>query len=1298
MSVGSTFAGPLLPGPDWLDLRLRIVWGSGASRRWSGSIRLDQGGFSEFRLLGLEADEPGSMRPAARLVSIDQPGPRAYDGIDLRVVAPRTARLLVELTPQGEEQQRRTFEMPLSELIDQFRKEPLDDQENRLLIRRQPGDKLRVTLDQRDNLVFSPGEQLVFHVQPHELGGQSAANRCRLGLVHRSTGNEVWTAQHDLRTNGAGFEPLGPLTLDLPAEEGVYDLVIGLVQRRLTTPFGRLRSILERKVQLVVIGQQPPSATTGDWRQIAEIDASSGNWWERMTRIPNLLPGFSQGPIHNGLVRQTQWNGRPMMELSVNGWQAYPLPIDRVGQPHVVVVEYPRQGPQSLGISIVEPDAAGKVLPIGLDSGVAVEDSADAGDSTHEHRLIFWPRTRTPLLLLTNRHSSRPAVFGAIRLLAGPEALPAAGATAGSTVGPVAGSTAGPAALSASGERLRQLVAYFDKPLFPENFSAAEVLDEQSGQTLDDWQTFYQGGRRLMEYLRHVGYQSAVVSVYCEGGTLYPSRVLEPTPKYDTGIFLGSGQDPLPKDALEMLFRMFDREGLTLVPALHFSGRLPELERLRREPADGQAGWELIDEEGRTWVQRHGTRAGQAPYYNPLDERVQQAMRRVVDELVARYAHHPSFGGIALQLGPETYTQFPGLLWGLDDQTIARFEQQRKVDVPGSGPGRFAQRAEYLRTTGRSQWQQWRSEGLARLHQQILEDMLRRRPAARLYLASADVLTSQHAQQALLPNITGKPDARGVLLQFGLDPELYQQRPGLIFLRPQRIAPPSALPEQAINLEVAQSVQLDELFGRFAEPGSLLFHESQPLRLASFDEKSPYGTENTYSYLVTHFAPAGDQARRRFVHSLAQLDAQLILDGGWMLPLGQEQEVSSILEAYRQLPAAPFETVVNQRPGANDRGAANGQSAADSQSLVVRRLVRGGQTYVYVVHDAPWPVTAELAVAAPPGCRLDLLAAGDTSRFEQQGTSGRWTVKLRPYDLVAGVFSAANVQVLQWRAVAPSELPVRLREEITGLRDRIKSVTAPRAMRPLTNDGFELEGPAEPLPGWLHATGPGIEVAPNAQQPFAGRRSLRVHLAPSATSEAWVRSEPIAVPETGRLRVSVWLRTSDQQRQPPLRLAVEGRLGGETYYRFANVGAENPQAQVRERWAEYQFVVDNLPLTGLSDLRVGFDLMGPGEVWIDEVRLFDLWFDKTERDELLKNVALADLQLDEGQLRDCQKFLDSYWARYLSYHVPLPEPAVAARPAVTPVPDAAPPPADSDTAPSLLDRFRQLVPRGVLPF
>jgi hypothetical protein len=120
---------------------------------------------------------------------------------------------------------------------------------------------------------------------------------------------------------------------------------------------------------------------------------------------------------------------------------------------------------------------------------------------------------------------------------------------------------------------------------------------------------------------------------------------------------------------------------------------------------------------------------------------------------------------------------------------------------------------------------------------------------------------------------------------------------------------------------------------------------------------------------------------------------------------------------------------------------------------------------------------------------------------------------------------------------------------------------------------------------------------------------------------------------------------------------------------------EKGQAQMRTRpigedWTEFLLLVDNLPASGLSELRVGFDLMSQGQVWIDNIQIYDTWFQQSEQRELLRSIALAYSHRTHGQVADCEQFLQGYWARYLRQYVPNEEILVATAPAgeATPVP------------------------------
>ena len=729
------------------DVRVRIAWGGGAERLWQGTISVSEGSLSDPQPLGVEADEPGSMwldgrRGAAKLV-VRQRSPRSYDGVDAVVSAPPSAKLLVQLSAGDDSVPPKAIEIPLSDLSGEFVTKELDKRGNRLVAMRAPGDSLRVRIA-RDSLVFAPGETFSFVLEPHALPLPKGGN-ARIKIQLLGGGKELWSQQHDVQ---ADREEAIPVEVPLPGDEGVYDIAITAANnpnwsQAVRQPLSWKRTLAERRVQLVVLRPQPPAAPADrEFTQLVEIDPANPKWFEKLneklSRLPQLpltktqLPRLWKGPLGNDCLQSRRHPLGELAELRPNAdspdvsWEAYWLPISQPGRPHIVEVDYPSDVPQTLGLCILEPDAAGAMAPIGVDSGVdnaAEMVAADAAPRWQRHRLIFWPRTTTPLLLVSNGRDRAPAVYGKIRVLADGEHLPRA--------------LAGRA--EANG---RLLAAYLDRPLIPENFSANECLDSQSGRSLHDWRTFYEGGTRLVEYLNHAGYNGLMLAVLADGSTIYPSGLCASRRRATTwACFSLPARTRSAKTCWRCSSGLFDREDLQLIPTVEFAAPLPELEALRRAGGPEADGIEWIGADGAGWCDCWPPRRGLAPYYNVLNPRVQGAMLRVLRELAARYAQHPSFTGLAVRLSADGYAQLPGPDWGLDDTTIAQFERDTGQSVPGKGPRRFAQRSAFLaEPSNRHVWLQWRAAQLAKFYHRVYDELVSIRPDSRLYLAGAGMI------------------------------------------------------------------------------------------------------------------------------------------------------------------------------------------------------------------------------------------------------------------------------------------------------------------------------------------------------------------------------------------------------------------------------------------------------------------------------------------------------------------------------------------------------------------------------
>jgi hypothetical protein len=211
-----------------------------------------------------------------------------------------------------------------------------------------------------------------------------------------------------------------------------------------------------------------------------------------------------------------------------------------------------------------------------------------------------------------------------------------------------------------------------------------------------------------------------------------------------------------------------------------------------------------------------------------------------------------------------------------------------------------------------------------------------------------------------------------------------------------------------------------------------------------------------------------------------------------------------------------------------------------------------------------------------------------------------------------------------------------------------------------------------------------------------------------------VRSNRFSVPNTGRLSVTAYLRIEDPTRQPALRIAIEGETQTSTYYRFGvidttgtgGVTQDAESNQTNDPWRRFAVHFDDLPTEELRDLRIGFDLMDRGTVWIDDVSVHDRWFDENDAQALTQLLAgVAPLLENPHSFEGCRRVLQSYWPRFLDQHIEIesataPLAATAAEPALTDE-ENTPPTDDANnifkrvksSSPSLLRRWRSNLPQ-----
>jgi hypothetical protein len=1312
--------------------RLRFAWGGDrhTRHRWTGRITVEGGKFSKLQSLGLEPDGPGSLWLDEDGLHIAPRWERGFDGCDVTITAEPTAEVVVELRPNPSAKSL-ISRAKFSQLIHEPFRQALTSPENLLLIHRAPGDALAVHV-QRNSLVFDPGESWQLELQP-DLGDVQEAVSIEVQLHAVGSEDILWESRHAWSPRGNesprdegsapsawshAARPRISLTVPCPEDEGVYRLSIS------AQPLARFGSRLiggtapevlaSRDVEFVVIDPDASVSSLEDhWDSYLSIDPANPKWWER-------LPTWARWAYLPGITPATLGNVRPMtrphpagelMELPPGqpgeepAWQAYTIPIGQPDEPYLIEVDYPAELSQNLLIQVIEPDAAGRVLTVGRSGGFQRQaaqsyllEGAKRNESTElsKQRILFWPRTQSPILLIANGHSKLPAQYGQIRLLRQSASKQSNSDTSHDRIRE-----------DAPSREERLVAAYLARPTFAENFGAAQILDSGSGLSVESWSTFLEGGRRLTQYLRYCGHNGVLLSVAADGGALYPSQRLAPSPRYDQGVLSASASDPIRKDVLELLLRVADREGVRILPTLQLAGPLPQLERKLKDIR--QTGLEWVGHDGLSWLETdslmsraprqglhtqgthaQGTEAhGGAPYYNLLNREVQAEVEAIVLELANRYQQHESFAGVAIQLSGNGYAMLPGLAWGFDDQTVSTFSKETGIHVEGIGEERFQHRAKQLLGSHREAWQRWRAQRLASLYQRLGKQLRNQREDLQLILTTEELFANKQAQRQVRLALAGDTTLDRILLDQGIDLEQLGKLDGVTLLCPQRLTNGEALEDQALDLHINHAGVMDQLLESQGSTATLFYHPTKRQRLHSFDSQSPFGGDQTRLSMAYISPTAGAEARRPLVTMLARHDVQATFTGGELLSLGGQESTAALYRTFRQLPLAAAET---------SNKTATKIKTKTKQPMILRVYRTAETTTVCLINESPWSIQLELSLGCqestkwmklggspsnssePFGPADEAMEGGEGGANEnsKDGTRGvmeagsqQWPISMRPYDLVAWRFKTSALQVEMTQVEVEGAVRQELERRIEAIEVRARNLDIQHSYDQLLNPGFEQAVAKDAMIGWQPRIGAAGKVELDTDTKHTGSQSL--HLLSLDAVGVAAQSNLFPMPPTGQLILQVFVHAEQLKAQTRFYIALEDEQNGRTYRQYTTLD-KDALKQAEEGWAWFEFGVNDVPFGTKGKMRIQFYLAGPGELWVDDVQLRDLQFAESQRVDMVKQLSAAKRALKEGQWIDCLRLVDDYWPQFLIAHVPpaIPMDLKQAKRSKPPVREAAP--------------------------
>jgi hypothetical protein len=279
------------------------------------------------------------------------------------------------------------------------------------------------------------------------------------------------------------------------------------------------------------------------------------------------------------------------------------------------------------------------------------------------------------------------------------------------------------------------------------------------------------------------------------------------------------------------------------------------------------------------------------------------------------------------------------------------------------------------------------------------------------------------------------------------------------------------------------------------------------------------------------------------------------------------------------------------------------------------------------------------------------LALKGTASLEWMGSTGSMTVttgepaqhqfELPPFELCAAS-AAGDLEVVDFRARFPASSLGVMQREIQDLKAKLAATDPGDAKSVLENPSLEAVTGQGGIPGWIVPSESNSQATLDATHPYDGATALLLRCNGPMVS---VRSNAFALPRTGRLSISAWLR-SDTGPVPPVRFLVEAASDEQLVYRFSQV-AQPASAPISGAWIPYVIHVDDLPIDA-RQLRIGFDLESVGSVWIDRVEIRDRWLDPAEVQSLKQLLNLANYKLQEqGDAVGCLRILESYWPRFI---------------------------------------------------
>jgi hypothetical protein len=1192
-----------------------------------------------------------------------------------RVEAPLDARLIV----RGGDQ---VVSVPLAAIFERPQRTPAPAPLT-VVVERLPWDSLALELGPPGSEgIVAPGAEIPVSIAFNILWPDASDVSVRATAVLRSPGGGDALRLHELSElmpANRSEPPVRTWGLRAPQKEGTYILEVRanwepdvrdgsrlsrLIRRR--KPAAVINSAV-RRVALVVLDPNAKAAATLDSvaaseRLRAETEADAVD----LTRSRSYRPLASgRSPLRDGggtawrvpaeaLIEPSRrdrlrgWIFRSGAEAAkiepadATGlaWSAVGLKIAHPDRPHRLTLKVKGGEPAALGVGLIEPGeekASGQARVL-LDACACGPPILQEGPPLVFSWLV-WPRSTEAVLVLVNRDPSASVRLGTVTLTELDDVPPA------------------PVVHEPDPTAKRTLGLYLVGPHALDRFG-----DEPGGGDP------FRIAVNLSKYLAYCGATTAIVRE--DLMERFRRRALDSQ----------AAEDCTGPDRLEVLRRVLDRHGCSLWMELLFDGRdaLPGL-----PPADSA---EAI-RRGLVRVDAQGHASGSV--YHPLHPEVREAMKRRITDAIGASLGGRADGwsarispGLVIRMGPgPTLLGTPDT--GVDDATFERFlhetfTPQTAQGIPGAGtsdPDRFATRSQYLAGVGRMPWLKWRSRAMADLYAELCSAAQAAAPGSVLAVVTPVLDSGPAGDEARRVDQAGLAPSQA-WRSVGLDRESWARDAGAVLLLRG-----VSLSTDPLAQDLATNPDLDAIVASGARRGLLLAVDDSAGATAPIPAPPSYldgslvvtspgaGSGSPAEGVVRSGAmpakavwlsalPMGDATAADFPlgHALGALDAQWVFLAASAIA-GHEDRLRAFASVLRSLPAWPARVAASE---AEPRSAPFGTA--------VRAMGDRAQTFLEIANDSPYPIRLACLLDAPSNALIEDLGRGVTLAPLTERGDRNLVLDLLPFGVSAIRVAAPGARVVSVTPYSSEAVHTAMSAQFRALSAQLARLNRGRSSAPSepANPGFEPDTgvgrdsssdlPNEALPqradhgakkagtgtfaseaprGWRLGgqTTDGGAISLDLENVHGGLSCLRLT---AATVPVSVVSDPFVPNAQSGLTIEAYFRSAPSD--GAVRVWIEGQSGNEPYIRRSEL-------TVSTSWDRRAVRASDFPAAGLDSARLRFEMMTPGVLWIDDVRIKSDAASPSERQNA-QGALLAALQAyREERYSDFARLARSHWVR-----------------------------------------------------